>query len=210
MRENRFYENGIMRTAFLLSDILFISLLYLLVSLPVITLGASTAALHHTVRKLLARQEGTPWREFLESFWRNLPGATALGAFGTLFLGFLVFDCILIFPLIYSLGGFYWVLGGLLAIGGILGAMWLQLWLPCFVRYPDRVKPVMINCFWITAENPGRCLVLLLLRLLGVAIGLFFFHLIWPVALLLPAAWAMLLSPLQDRLFQKYAKEPPV
>lgn len=210
MRENRFYDNGIIRTAFLLSDILFLSLLYLLMSLPIITLGASTAALHHTARKLLARQEGAIWKEFLGSFWQQLSGATALGAFGVLFLAFLVFDGILIFPLIYSLGGFYWVLGGLLAAAGLLGAMWLQLWLPCFVRYPDRVKLVVINCFWIAVENPGRCLVLFLLRLLGMAIGLFLFHLIWPVALLLPASWAMLLSPLQDRLFQKYAKEPPV
>ena len=51
-----------------LVDIFFVSLLWVLFCLPVVTIGASTQALYYTVHKQLKGNRGYVWQEFWDSF----------------------------------------------------------------------------------------------------------------------------------------------
>ena len=53
-------------------DILILSILWMLFSLPVVTLGASSAALYHSVHKVLLNGEGYVFSTFWNSFRTNL------------------------------------------------------------------------------------------------------------------------------------------
>lgn len=53
-------------------DMLFVSLLWLAFSLPVITIGASSCALYHTTHKVICQNEGYVFSTFWKSFRVNL------------------------------------------------------------------------------------------------------------------------------------------
>lgn len=60
------------------ADAVLLNLLAIVLSLPVITIGASLTALDEAARKALAGTDGEPARVFLRSWWANLLPATAL------------------------------------------------------------------------------------------------------------------------------------
>lgn len=59
-------------------DMIAVSLLWLLTSLPVITMGASFAALYYTVNKVILQDRGYLTQEFFHSFRQNLKDGTVL------------------------------------------------------------------------------------------------------------------------------------
>lgn len=61
-------NNPIMRGLSRVADCLFLSVLWLVFSLPVITIGASSTALYTTVYRYIRRGEGYLWRTFWEAF----------------------------------------------------------------------------------------------------------------------------------------------
>jgi uncharacterized membrane protein YesL len=59
-------------------DMIAVSLLWLITSLPVITIGASTSALYYTVNKVVLQDRGYLAQEFFHSFRQNLKDGTIL------------------------------------------------------------------------------------------------------------------------------------
>lgn len=55
-----------------LCDVLILSVLWMLFSLPIVTLGASCAALYHTTHKVIMQNEGYVFSTFWNSFRTNL------------------------------------------------------------------------------------------------------------------------------------------
>lgn len=55
-----------------------LSVLFLLCSLPVVTIGAAASALYYAVAKSVRRERGYPTKEFLRAFKRNLKNGTVL------------------------------------------------------------------------------------------------------------------------------------
>lgn len=65
-------ENPVWKFIGNLWDFFLLSLLWLVCSLPIITIGASTAALYYTTLKMASNQEGYTCKSFLNSFKQNL------------------------------------------------------------------------------------------------------------------------------------------
>ncbi|MCQ2482942.1 MAG: YesL family protein [Clostridia bacterium] len=70
---SRFYE--IMEK---LGDVVILSLLWTLCSIPVVTMGASSSALYYAIHKCLAGESTHPSKDFFYSFKSNLKQATVL------------------------------------------------------------------------------------------------------------------------------------
>ncbi|MDO5545063.1 MAG: YesL family protein [Eubacteriales bacterium] len=62
----------------LLCDLALLNLLWLICCLPVVTIGAATAALHSVVRKMAACEYYTVWRGFWKGFRENWKQGTAV------------------------------------------------------------------------------------------------------------------------------------
>ncbi len=75
---NRFFDsnNVVMRVLSKIFDIAWLSILYVVFSLPVITFGASTTALYYVSAKVLRRDRGYVWHEFWHAFKLNFIPAT--------------------------------------------------------------------------------------------------------------------------------------
>lgn len=76
--DSKFYKYGT-----LLGDLIILTILWLICSIPIITIGASTTALYYVTTRQLSNREGYVSRDFFKSFKQNFLEATAM----TLILG---------------------------------------------------------------------------------------------------------------------------
>jgi len=79
-------DNALMTTMAQVTDIIFLSLFWLLCSFPVITIGASSAALYDAVYYGFRKKDKHPWGRFFQSLRNNLksgilPGIVYLAIF---------------------------------------------------------------------------------------------------------------------------------
>lgn len=86
-------NGGIARFMNLLWDLIVISVLWLLCSLPVVTLCASTTAAYYAMAKAVRFHAGHVIPEFFSSFRSNLKQALGLGLIYAAVLVILVLDC---------------------------------------------------------------------------------------------------------------------
>lgn len=75
-------------------EVLGLGLLALACSLPLVTLGASAAALYYALAKSVRRGRGSPWREFFRSFRQNLLPGLGLTAVLALLLAVAYFSAL--------------------------------------------------------------------------------------------------------------------
>lgn len=61
-----------------IGTLIVLSVLFLLCSLPVVTIGAAASALYYAVAKSVRRERGYPTKEFFRAFKRNLKNGTVL------------------------------------------------------------------------------------------------------------------------------------
>ena len=71
------YDNPIFQAINTIGEIIILNFMWMICSLPVVTIGASTTALMYSCIKL-HHHEGYPWSNFLTSFKENLKQGTAL------------------------------------------------------------------------------------------------------------------------------------
>lgn len=74
-------------------DLILLSILWLLCSLPIVTLCASSTAAYYTAAKVLRRHNGCVLPEFFRAFRQNFKQSTALSVSFLIILFILVFDC---------------------------------------------------------------------------------------------------------------------
>ncbi|MBE5937193.1 MAG: DUF624 domain-containing protein [Lachnospiraceae bacterium] len=78
MREMFSSDSKLMKALSKLFDIGYLSIVFILFSLPVVTIGASLTALYYTTVKVIRRDRGYVFHEFLHSFKTNFWAATKL------------------------------------------------------------------------------------------------------------------------------------
>lgn len=71
-------DNIVVRALSRLFDLILLNILWVLFSLPLVTVGASTAALYSVMMKIVANEEGYIIRGFLNAFRRNLKQSTVV------------------------------------------------------------------------------------------------------------------------------------
>lgn len=85
-------ENLIIQGISRIADFVILNLLWLLCSIPLFTIGASTAALYTVMLKLVKNEDGYLVRDFLKAFKENFKKATALWLIFLVLGGILIVD----------------------------------------------------------------------------------------------------------------------
>lgn len=165
-----------------IADVFFLSILWLLTSLPIITIGASTAAFYSFTLDAIHDEEGNVLHSYFSEFKENFKKSTLLWIMQLVAFVFLAVN-------LYAAWHFYLAKGifGLpllsLAAFGMLVVICTGLYLyPILVSYDFPIKKVITDSFIMAVSNPHVTLsVILLFLLAGVGIyyisGLFFFWL---------------------------------
>lgn len=184
-------------------DMVKLNLLWLLFSIPVVTMGAATVAAYSVTLKMVDEQEGYVGRQFMEGFRKNLKQGIPLGILllfcsYVLYLDVQLFQAVednTLFLIVGIIAGFVFVLAFLYAF-------------PLSARYENTLLRTLKNSMDISVRYFLRTLFLVLL--LGVEILIIFLNsttLLFGV-LIGPACLMLTVSGFAMKFFREIEKEP--
>lgn len=170
-----------------LIDIVWLGLLWLVCSLPVIPLGAASTALYYSMVKCVRHERGRATKEFFRAFRLNFRQATLLWliCLGVILLG--AADVYAFSQMGVRPGDFLYVFSRLLLLPVPLLFPWIFAFLS---RFENTVSATLRFALWLAVRNWGKTL-LLLLELAG---ALMIAWLLPQIAPLLPGALCLLMS----------------
>lgn len=196
-------EKGIWAWLSTMVDVCGLSIVWIFLCLPVVTIGPATAALYYTVVKCVRPRESGAFGCYFRAFWKDLkPGSLAtLAVLPGVFLLVLGYDTVRWYGT--SLGGTAYVLY-VAYYFALLLPLGMLCWLfPLLGRFDWRLKALFRTAFQLTvAHLPSTVVVVLLTAQTAV----FCIERWWPV-LFMPAVAMLLASLFFERVFQKYVPE---
>ncbi len=148
-------DNGLMITFAQISDCIFLSLFWLVGCIPVVTVGASTAALYDSVYRAFRKGDKQSWFRFVGAFRRNLvPGIGPTVVFLALFVG-LGWLLIQVWNAAVA-GAVSWMLFSAAAFLGITVFGILSVIFPMLSRFENSFGVLLKNALLIALANMPR------------------------------------------------------
>ena len=199
---NDSYSNPFMNTFTKVVDTLVLSILWLVCSLPVFTVGAASGALYYAYHKTIRQDRSYPVKTFFKAFRSNFSQATAIWMLVLVFGGMSAFACYCL----YALRGSFPAAGVLLAIGVeiiIFLTVWCLYMFAYQARFENRMVAIMANSAVLVVANLHWSLLLLAMFAAVVLMVL------WKPVMFAPAAavfiWAE--NRILERVFRKIMTE---
>ena len=193
------YDGPVINFLSKVGDCVLLSLLWILFSLPVITLGAATTGLYHAVRKILREDQNGIFAHFWEAFRDNFRQCAVITLVLLLTFGILGMSAYSAW-LLYEAGQVGAILPVLLGIILALAVTWALYLFPCVDRFRSTTRRILSACAQVAGINIFWSLALLLLFCLSVALTVML-----PVGLaVMPAAGMFGSSIILEHVFKKY------
>ena len=180
-----------------LIDLIFAGLLWLLCSLPVVTLGAATTALYYTVMKCVRHNRGRVAPTFFHGFRSNFRQATLIWLLFLLWIAIGAADAYAFKRMGYGPGTVLHSLSRLFFVPLLLYFPWVFAYIS---RFENTVTGTLKFTGWLMLRHFGRS-VLLALELAGFLLIGWLLPALIP---LLPAAVCLLMSLTIEPVFRPY------
>lgn len=154
-------DNALFQFLEKVADFLIVSLLTLLCSLPIFTMGAALVACHKAMQNKVMGNEQPVSQAFFRALTANFKQATGFWLLVLLFAAFLVGD----FTLTYHYFNKVWVtpLYIMLIIVSIVALGTISYMFPLMARYQNTLKQHLKNSFYLAVSYLPRTLLVLLL-----------------------------------------------
>ena len=153
-------DNPIMRGMGRLADFIILNLLWVVCSIPIITIGASTTALYTVMLKLVKNEEGYIAKGFLKALKENFKQSTIMWIIFLLISIVFVVDFVSIKLMSDEIGGILQIL--FLFMGALLAA-WMVYAFALQARFVNTVKNTLKNAMILVfAKLPFTVLIVLL------------------------------------------------
>ena len=193
------YDSPLVQTCNKIVDCISLSILWLVTSLPIVTIGASTTALYYAINTGIRYDQGGIWSSYWRSFRVNFKQATVLWLLLLVVYGLLGGSCYSAYTLCISgvlpKEMFYFLL-----IVLALVMAWANMLFPYLAKFQNSTKMILKNCFGIGLLNFPIALlqpVFFLLMVLGISM--------FPIAILCaPGVYMVLSCYTLEPVFRKY------
>lgn len=195
------YDSPLMGALTAIGDCICLSVLWLVFSLPVVTIGASTTALYSAAYHSVRKKEGGLWRLFWGPFKENLRRSTLLWAVVFVVLALLTADVFILrgmsvagkaFGRLYTVGLVLWCLG-------ITWAVYVAAYA---ARFSGKVLEVLKFAGMLMVLHPIRMLGVMAPVLISIALTL----LIPFMALIGPGAVFVIVSFTTEKVFRLHMR----
>lgn len=195
-------SNGLFKFTGRVLDVVVLSTLWLVCSLPIITIGPATAALYYSCVKCLRWQEPSPYRNFLSAFKQNLKTGAAASIIAIL-LVVLLYSGDIFFLMASGTGETFWaMMQGAYRMLLLLPLGLLTVIFPLLSRFTFTVSGLWSTSMGITIRHLPRVVLAGVIHgaaLLAIAVGWFY-----GLMLIVPALDMLLISFLLEPVFRKY------
>lgn len=162
-------ESPLMQMLTRIGDMILLNVLFLLCSIPVITLGASLAAMNKMLQEIVYDSDSSTVKGFFRAFKANFRQATVVWLIVLLIIASLFCDYLLIITFFSGSEAVRWMLG-LLAVLAVLVLSVVSYMVPMLVRYDSRLKQHVNNAIILVFLKLPRTIGLLALNLLPLII----------------------------------------
>jgi uncharacterized membrane protein YesL len=193
-------DNPFFTTLGKLCDMLFISVVWVLLCIPVVTIGPANTALYYATVKVIRRERGYLFREFFKSFKLNFKRAAILGVILTIMFVVLGFDLIWAYANLSSSGSTGSILFGVFIAITLLLACFSIYAFPILSRFDMTVKQLVKAGAFMSIKHLPSTLVMVVVTAAGI-VGTFFIPLLIFIA---PAVVVLINSFLMERILKKY------
>lgn len=167
------YDNPVWRFIGKLGDLMILNILWIICSIPIFTMGASTTAVYYVTMKLVRGDDGYTFRNFFKSFKENFKQATAIWLL-MLLTGFILgFDLYFFMRVLTGTSMFRTVF---MAAICALSMIWLCIFsyvFPLQCRFYNPVKRTLFNAFFMSIRHFFHTLGMLVLDVLVVVFFIF-------------------------------------
>lgn len=153
-----------------IGDLILVNALFLLCCIPIVTIGASWAALHKVTQDYVMDNDGGVLKPFFRAFKANFKQATIVWIMELVIIVGLVSDLLLIMT--YFSGTVATVMYVLLAVLTVLVACVSAYMFPLLVRYDNTLRQHMSNAVVLAVIKLPKTVGLVLLNLLPLLIAL--------------------------------------
>lgn len=143
-------DSPVMQKLSLLMDLLFLNFLWLICSLPVVTIGASTTALHAVVQKYVSNEDSGIVKPFFRAFCKNFRQSTMLWIPVLLLIAVLVMDLLYLF--IAGSGAQSWLWIPFVAVC-VVTMVLITYGFPLIARYENDTATVIRNSFLLVLTH---------------------------------------------------------
>ncbi len=193
-------DNPFFTTLGKICDLLFISVVWMLLCIPVITIGPANTALYYATVKVIRRERGYLFREFFRSFKLNFKRGAILGVILTIMFIVLGFDIIWAYSNLGNSGSFGSILFGIfIAITFILVCFSTYVF-PILSRFDMTVKQLVKAAAYMSMRHLPFTLAMVIVTAAGV-VGTLFIPLLIFIA---PSLVMLINSFLMERILKKY------
>lgn len=193
------YDNGIMSALSKLADCMILTLFWIVCSIPIFTIGASTTALYYSVNKSVRHNRGYAWKEFFIAFKDNFKQATIVWL---ILLAFYLLGAVDIYVL-NVMGesiSFAQILIVIILALIIVVTVWMLYVFPYMARFANSTKAVMKNSGLIAIANLFWSILLLVLFV----VSLVLFISIPILSMFMPVIYMVIANRILERIFRKY------
>lgn len=162
-------NNPVMRWIVKIFDCMCLSFLWVIASLPVFTVGASTTALFAAIHRYIRLEEGGLWTTFWRAFRDDFKRSTLCWLAVLLVLVLLAVDVLVFRTMAINgqlLGKLYWLILLLIA----LVATWAIYLFAYAERFTGTVKDVLRTSFLLMVLHPVKAITVLAILLSGTAL----------------------------------------
>lgn len=167
------YDNPVWRFIGKFFDIMILNLLWVICSIPIITMGASTTAVYYVTLKLVRDEEGSTFKSFFKSFKENFRQSTIIWlillAAGAL-IGFDLYFFLRMQTVTSTLRTV------LIAVFGGFMIIYLSIALfvfPIQAKFHNPIKRTLFNAFFMSIRHFLQTLGMLVIDIGLLAVGLF-------------------------------------
>ena len=196
------YEGVLTQTLIKLGKCMCLGMLWVVTSLPILTIGAANSAVAYTVRKVREDQDGV-CKLYWKSFKANFAQATISWATVSVLFSLLIYSCYCSYVMFLSdiIGVAVPLVVSILVL---IAYMWAQYVFPYIAFFANDTMTILKNCFVIAILNIHWSILLVLIALASVLCSI----LIPMGFLVMPALGMLIKSYALDKVFQKYQLTP--
>lgn len=184
-----------------IADIMGAGFLWLICSIPIVTIGPSTSALYYTIVKVVRRRRSTVTKSFFHSFKNNLGQGIVLTVFYLLYGAAVGFYILAALKSRIQMDSYaVWSLG-IIMIGPFLFT--IVYIFPILSRFQAGLLKQFQYAFYMSVRHfPSTVILIIMLTVTGILI--YFVPFLMAV---LPGFYAYLTSFFEERIFKKYMTE---
>jgi len=185
-------------------DLMMLGLLWLVLCIPVITIGPASTAMYYAMVKVIRRERSYLFKEFFRSFKLNFKQGAVLTLIYGVIAAVIYVDLLYILELSKSESGVGSLMLGAFFVLVIFTVFTVVYVFPILSRFTMNLKNLFKWSFFLAIRHFGWTLLLTVL-FVGTAAMLFYSFLFMPpIILFLPGLYVLLISFPMEHIFKKY------